>query len=87
MNSQKSKVQDRCNTVENFTQGEINELEKSCRICLQEGRLKDDDNFIAPCGCSGSLKFVHENCLKRWLASVLEIEKLRTKEKLQESHC
>ena len=24
-------------------------------------------NFIKPCLCSGSMKWVHENCLKKWI--------------------
>ena len=83
----KGKVQHHGSSVEHFTQGEIDNLEKSCRICLQEGRLKDDDHFIAPCGCSGSLKFVHESCIKKWLASALEIGQLGRKGKFQESSC
>lgn len=37
----------------------------SCRICQS-----DDDNLInqltSPCGCNGSLQFVHQFCLKKW---------------------
>lgn len=34
-----------------------------CRICLDEGERRD---FIAPCRCSGTSKWVHRNCLDRW---------------------
>jgi hypothetical protein len=35
----------------------------SCRICLEEGQRAD---FIAPCLCSGTSKWVHRSCLDRW---------------------
>lgn len=34
-----------------------------CRICLEDGERKD---FIAPCSCSGTSKWVHRHCLDRW---------------------
>mmetsp|Transcript_506 Transcript_506/g.900 ORF Transcript_506/g.900 Transcript_506/m.900 type:complete len:329 (+) Transcript_506:278-1264(+) len=34
-----------------------------CRICLEEGKRAD---FIAPCSCAGSSKWVHRECLDRW---------------------
>lgn len=39
-----------------------------CRICMDEekgGRL------VAPCRCSGSVKYVHEECLKTWCESTV----------------
>nr|XP_043618813.1 probable E3 ubiquitin ligase SUD1 [Erigeron canadensis] len=36
-----------------------------CRICRNPG---DDDNPLRyPCACSGSIKFVHQDCLLQWL--------------------
>ena len=35
-----------------------------CRICHSEEPAKD---LIAPCNCSGSLKYVHQECLQHWL--------------------
>ncbi|RWR77573.1 putative E3 ubiquitin ligase SUD1 [Cinnamomum micranthum f. kanehirae] len=36
-----------------------------CRICRNPG---DADNPLSyPCACSGSIKFVHEDCLLQWL--------------------
>ena len=34
-----------------------------CRICLEEGKREE---FIAPCSCKGSAKWVHRACLDRW---------------------
>ncbi|KAI3979846.1 hypothetical protein MKX01_042500 [Papaver californicum] len=41
------------------------EDEDTCRICRNPG---DSDNPLKyPCACSGSIKFVHQDCLLRWL--------------------
>ncbi|VEL25488.1 unnamed protein product [Protopolystoma xenopodis] len=29
----------------------------------------DDDMLIAPCLCDGTLKYVHERCLQKWIAA------------------
>jgi hypothetical protein len=34
----------------------------SCRYCLEE-----DGIFISPCRCSGSVEYVHESCLNKWI--------------------
>lgn len=39
-----------------------------CKICL-ETEL-DSHKMIFPCKCKGTLKFVHEECLKTWLVSL-----------------
>ena len=43
----------------------LNLKKKICRICLEKG----DKNapLIAPCLCEGSIKYVHQSCLKKWL--------------------
>ena len=35
---------------------------KQCRICLEE----DGDDFIAPCACKGTQRYVHRSCLDTW---------------------
>ena len=47
----------------------------SCRICHEE------DNLIAPCSCSGSIKYTHRKCLLQWVKSSnrLDCEICRTK--------
>lgn len=42
---------------------------KVCRICYgEEDLIEDIDNpLVQPCKCSGSLKYIHLNCLKHWL--------------------
>eukprot|EP00009_Paramoeba_aestuarina_P005928 CAMPEP_0201508442 /NCGR_PEP_ID=MMETSP0161_2-20130828/1817_1 /ASSEMBLY_ACC=CAM_ASM_000251 /TAXON_ID=180227 /ORGANISM="Neoparamoeba aestuarina, Strain SoJaBio B1-5/56/2" /LENGTH=355 /DNA_ID=CAMNT_0047903115 /DNA_START=141 /DNA_END=1205 /DNA_ORIENTATION=- len=41
---------------------------KSCRICFDDGNTKD---FIAPCQCAGSTKWVHRSCLEQWQSTSL----------------
>ncbi|THG21837.1 hypothetical protein TEA_001443 [Camellia sinensis var. sinensis] len=41
------------------------EEEDVCRICRNPG---DNENPLRyPCACSGSIKFVHQDCLLQWL--------------------
>ena len=39
---------------------------KICRICYME---EDDEKnpLVQPCICSGSMKYIHLNCLKHWI--------------------
>lgn len=37
----------------------------SCRYCLEE-----DGIFISPCRCSGSVKYIHESCLNKWIINI-----------------
>lgn len=39
-----------------------------CRIC-QMGEESACNPLIQPCGCLGSLQYVHQECIKRWLCS------------------
>eukprot|EP00359_Climacostomum_virens_P006622 CAMPEP_0204907324 /NCGR_PEP_ID=MMETSP1397-20131031/6498_1 /ASSEMBLY_ACC=CAM_ASM_000891 /TAXON_ID=49980 /ORGANISM="Climacostomum Climacostomum virens, Strain Stock W-24" /LENGTH=297 /DNA_ID=CAMNT_0052076429 /DNA_START=17 /DNA_END=907 /DNA_ORIENTATION=+ len=41
--------------------------EKQCRICFEGTSSRMP--LINPCRCAGSVKFVHEECLKTWLLS------------------
>ncbi|KAI4132804.1 MAG: hypothetical protein LQ338_000508 [Usnochroma carphineum] len=38
----------------------------TCRICRAEA--SHDEPLFYPCKCSGSIKFVHQNCLMEWLS-------------------
>lgn len=42
----------------------------SCRICLCEA--EEDNPFVTPCECAGSMQFVHIQCLQQWLRSRFE---------------
>ena len=54
-----------CKT-QKFTKSKV---PKICRICYsEEDPVADFDNpLVQPCLCSGSLKYIHLNCLKQWL--------------------
>ncbi|ODV89820.1 hypothetical protein CANCADRAFT_144289 [Tortispora caseinolytica NRRL Y-17796] len=39
--------------------------EAACRIC--RGEALPDDPLYYPCKCTGTIKYVHETCLKEWL--------------------
>ena len=41
-----------------------------CRICQCEVcEIEEDSPLIAPCLCDGSMKFVHQECLQKWIKS------------------
>lgn len=39
-----------------------------CRIC-QMGQTSSLNPLIEPCRCTGSLQYVHQDCIKKWLRS------------------
>ncbi len=44
-----------------------NKNEKICRICYMEEEDENENPIVQPCHCSGSCKYIHLKCLKRWL--------------------
>ncbi|CAG9321062.1 unnamed protein product [Blepharisma stoltei] len=46
---------------------------KICRICLSDGS-EPENPMISPCKCSGSVKYIHFNCLLRWISSRLAVK-------------
>jgi len=40
-----------------------------CKICHCGGEPGNNVSLIAPCYCSGSLKYVHQECLQKWIKS------------------
>ena len=64
-------------SINNAKSKNINYIKKNtiCRFCLCEDN--DDDNpLIAPCKCSGTMKYIHFECLKNWLKSKITIKTL-----------
>lgn len=52
------------------TIGKENPEEKCCRICLgneSEDTDSGENPLFAPCLCSGTMKYVHLNCMKEWV--------------------
>lgn len=44
-----------------------NNQQQQCRICLSTSGT--DSDLIEPCGCSGTLRYVHFECLKEWIST------------------
>ena len=48
---------------------------KICRICYTEELDKKNNPLIKPCKCSGSMKYIHYECLLHWLKTKVLINK------------
>ena len=50
---------------------DVNKKQKTyrCRICFCDGNFEGINPLISPCKCSGSVKYIHLNCLRKWLTS------------------
>jgi len=42
-----------------------NNEEKICRICYETD--ENESILISPCACSGTMAYIHEDCLKKWI--------------------
>jgi RING-variant domain len=49
----------------NSSNGFQNKDQQICRICLSEE--EPENLLINPCSCTGSMKYIHETCLREWL--------------------
>ncbi len=38
-----------------------------CKICLQDDIADLNNPMITPCQCSGSMRYIHLNCLRQWI--------------------
>ena len=46
-----------------------------CRICLNESTNDSTTNpLINPCNCTGSVRYIHLECLRQWLSSKITIK-------------
>lgn len=41
-------------------------LNLACRICLERNE-SEDNPLLTPCKCAGTMKFIHLECLQKWL--------------------
>ena len=41
----------------------------SCKICHEKDYIENEIHhfLISPCKCEGTMKYIHEDCLKKWL--------------------
>ena len=64
-----------------FPKSVINQIEKKqeelpfCKICFETNNTIDN-KLIHPCKCDGSIKFVHEKCILKWLNQTIEPNKV-----------
>ncbi|XP_077253068.1 RING/U-box superfamily protein [Tasmannia lanceolata] len=63
--SSSSSQQNQNNPPNRKYEEEEEEEEDVCRICRNPGELENPLRY--PCACSGSIKFVHQECLLQWL--------------------
>jgi E3 ubiquitin-protein ligase DOA10 len=40
----------------------------SCKICFDDINFKDQQSYLCPCKCSGTIKYVHASCLFNYLS-------------------
>ena len=45
-----------------------------CRICFSDGSFEGKNPLISPCNCTGSVKYIHLNCLRKWLTSKVALK-------------
>ena len=51
-----------------------NKRVKICRICYLEEYDKHNNPLIKPCKCSGSMKYIHYECLLHWIKTKISVE-------------
>ena len=51
-----------------------------CRICLESN---NQETMISPCRCSGTSRWVHRECIERWIQ---ECENIQARKKCMECH-
>ena len=75
-NNKKGKNLDLISCNESEKNSEINKKNKKiCRICYMEESDKKINPLIKPCKCSGSMKYIHYECLLHWLKTKVLVNK------------
>lgn len=39
-------------------------MTETCKFCWETG---DPDTMLSPCACKGTMKYVHDSCLRLWV--------------------
>ena len=61
---------------DNFMQNNLNnnsnnsnesESHKICRVCFEKDLNETNNTLLHPCKCTGSVKYIHDNCLREWI--------------------
>ena len=64
-----------CNESEKNSEINKKKNRKICRICYMEEMDKKINPLMKPCKCSGSMKYIHYECLLHWLKTKVLINK------------
>ena len=73
--SEKNKELISCHESEKNSEINKKNHKKICRICYMEEMDKKINPLIKPCKCSGSMKYIHYECLLHWLKTKVLISK------------
>ena len=64
---------DSADALERYSSGIDDDTEEEaldcCRYCAQPASAAD---LVSPCGCKGSLKFAHKECVQKWISTPKE---------------
>ena len=71
------KNKEEINTQSSLSKANTQNQERVCRICYDVD--KTENKLISPCSCTGSCQYVHQECIKKWLTDVIEINNTRGK--------
>ena len=48
----------------------LEKMKRACRICyLEEDENNPENPLVQPCTCTGSVKFIHLTCLRKWVST------------------
>ena len=72
-NNKKSLSKKNCNKLKK--NDKKTENKKLCRICYIEETDPIKNPLIRPCKCSGSMKYIHYECLLHWIKTKFSLEK------------
>ena len=51
------------------------ESQPECRICLEPSL--ETNQLVTPCGCTGSVKYIHVECFRMWVDKKCENRRTR----------
>ena len=52
---------------------EVDKCGNSCKICLGDN-IEENNPLVSPCSCSGTMKFIHVECLKMCVLSQMSVK-------------
>ena len=67
-NQKKPNIFAKNKNIENQIFSKLEKKGSICRICYMEEETGENP-FIHPCTCTGSMKFIHLKCLKKWISN------------------